>query len=77
MAPKQLQEKNFFKYTVGFPEVTNGKIVNLVVFLWKRKKVHYYLLRKESELYKNNISLFQSSLEIYGNVLTKLNLNAR
>ncbi|EPL7679751.1 hypothetical protein RG089_002790 [Elizabethkingia anophelis] len=70
-------EENGNKWVV-FPEVTNGKIVNLVVgFLSEKEtKVHYYLASKESELYKNNISLFQSSLERYMKRINKLNLNA-
>ncbi|GJN60682.1 hypothetical protein CMT75_12330 [Elizabethkingia anophelis] len=70
-------EENGNKWVV-FPEVTNGKIANLVVgFLSEKEtKVHYYLASKESELYKNNISLFQSSLERYMKRINKLNLNA-
>ncbi|HFK5597784.1 TPA: hypothetical protein ACG0AT_002343 [Elizabethkingia anophelis] len=74
---KTVTEENGNKWVV-FPEVTNGKIVNLVVgFLSEKEtKVHYYLASKESELYKNNISLFQSSLERYMKRINKLNLNA-
>ncbi|CDN73621.1 hypothetical protein [Elizabethkingia anophelis] len=70
-------EENGNKWVV-FPEVTNGKIANLVIgFLSEKEtKVHYYLASKESELYKNNISLFQSSLERYMKRINKLNLNA-
>ena len=74
---KTVTEENGNKWVV-FPEVTNGKIANLVVgFLSEKEtKVHYYLASKESELYKNNISLFQSSLERYMKRINKLNLNA-
>lgn len=70
-------EENGNKWVV-FPEVTNGKITNLVVgFLSEKEtRVHYYLAGKESEVYKNNISLFQSSLERYMKRMSKLNLNA-
>ena len=48
----------------------------MLVLSEKETKVHYYLASKESELYKNNISLFQSSLERYMKRINKLNLNA-